>query len=152
MLNGKALSLPKPAYPSAARAVNASGAVNVQIVIDEQGNIVSATAVSGHPLLRQAAEQAAIEAKFSPTLLSGQPVRVSGILVYNFVGTLNWLSEGVSLGIAETRGMKAKINLHKKRVGRNFAVEIDGELLAQSFDFRKPSRKSSAFGAFGEFL
>jgi len=111
VLNGKALSLPKPAYPSAARAVNASGAVNVQIVIDEQGNIVSATAVSGHPLLRQAAEQAAIEAKFSPTLLSGQPVRVSGILVYNFVGTLNWLSEGVSLGIAETRGMKAKINL-----------------------------------------
>ncbi len=111
VLNGKASSLPKPAYPAAARAVNASGTVNVQIIIDEQGNIVSATAVSGHPLLRQAAEQSAIEAKFSPTLLSGQPVRVSGILVYNFVGTLNWLSEGVSLGIAETRGMKAKINL-----------------------------------------
>jgi len=111
VLNGKALSLPKPAYPSAARAVNACGAVNVQIVIDEQGNIVSATAVSGHPLLRQAAEQAAIEAKFSPTLLSGHPVRVSGVLVYNFVGTASWLSEGFSLGIAETKGIKAKINL-----------------------------------------
>jgi len=111
VLNGKALSLPKPAYPAAARAVNASGTVNVQIVIDEQGNIVSATAVSGHPLLRQAAEQSAIGAKFSPTLLSGQPVRVSGVLVYNFVGTLNWLNEGVSLGIAETRGIKAKIDL-----------------------------------------
>jgi len=85
VLNGKAISLPAPPYPAAARAVKASGAVNVQVTIDEQGNIVSAAAVSGHPLLRQAAEQAAREAKFAPTQLQGVPVSVTGIIVYNFV-------------------------------------------------------------------
>ncbi len=85
VLNGKASSLPAPEYPAAARAVNASGAVNIQVTINEQGDIVSATAVSGHPLLRQAAEEAARKAKFAPTLLQGVPVSVTGVLVYNFV-------------------------------------------------------------------
>lgn len=85
VVNGSAVSLPKPPYPAAARAVRASGAVNVQVLIDENGNVVSANAVSGHPLLRQAAEQAARSAKFKPTLLSGQPVKVNGVIVYNFV-------------------------------------------------------------------
>lgn len=122
VLNGKASSLPIPAYPAAARAVGASGAVNVQVVIDEQGNIVSATAVSGHPLLRQAAEQAAVEAKFKPTVLSGQSVSITGVLVYNFGGSANesgekpptmqkWLLEGVSLGFSETKGVSGKISL-----------------------------------------
>lgn len=85
VLNGKATSLPKPPYPAAARAVRASGAVNVQVTINESGSVVSASAVSGHPLLRQAAEQAARSAKFAPTLLSGQAVSVTGVIVYNFV-------------------------------------------------------------------
>lgn len=85
VLNGKATSLPKPAYPAAARAVHASGAVNVQVLIDESGRVVSASAVSGHPLLRAAAVAAAQGAHFSPTLLSGQPVKVSGVITYNFV-------------------------------------------------------------------
>lgn len=85
VVNGSALSLPKPPYPAAARAVRASGAVNVQVLIDENGSVVSANAVSGHPLLRQAAESAARGAKFKPTLLSGQPVKVNGVIVYNFV-------------------------------------------------------------------
>lgn len=85
VLNGKATSLPKPPYPAAARAVRASGAVNVQVTISESGSVVSASAVSGHPLLRQAAEQAARSARFAPTLLSGQAVTVTGVIVYNFV-------------------------------------------------------------------
>ncbi|MDQ3372651.1 MAG: energy transducer TonB [Acidobacteriota bacterium] len=85
VVNGKATSLPKPPYPAAARAVRASGAVNVQVKINEQGNVVSASAVSGHPLLRAAAVQAARSAKFAPTQLSGQPVSVTGVIVYNFV-------------------------------------------------------------------
>lgn len=84
VLNGKAVELPKPVYPSAARAVRASGAVNVQITVDESGNVIEAKAVSGHPLLRPAAESAAREAKFNPTLLSGKAVKVSGVLVFNF--------------------------------------------------------------------
>lgn len=85
VLNGKALVLPKPEYPPIARAAHASGTVVVQVLIDEEGNIVAAHAVSGHPLLQSAAVTAAREAKFSPTTLSGQPVKVTGVIQYNFV-------------------------------------------------------------------
>jgi TonB family protein len=85
VLNGKATSLPKPVYPPAAKAVRASGAVTVQVTVDEKGDVVSASALSGHPLLRQSAESAARQAKFSPTLLSGTAVKVTGVIVYNFV-------------------------------------------------------------------
>jgi TonB family protein len=84
VLNGKAIELPQPTYPPAAKAVRASGAVNVKVTVDETGNVVSAQAVSGHPLLRSSAVSAARQAKFSPTLLSGKPVKVSGFIVYNF--------------------------------------------------------------------
>ena len=85
VLNGKAISLPKPQYPPIARAAHASGTVVVQVLIDENGNVVSAKAVSGHPLLQAVAAAAARQAKFSPTKLSGQPVKVSGMIQYNFV-------------------------------------------------------------------
>lgn len=85
VLNGKATSLPKPAYPAAAKAIRAGGPVSVQVLIDESGRVVSASAVSGHPLLRAAAVSAAQGARFSPTLLTGQPVKVSGVITYNFV-------------------------------------------------------------------
>jgi len=85
VLNGKAISLPKPAYPAIARAAHASGTVVVQVVIDENGSVISAHAVSGHPLLQGAAVGAARSAKFSPTKLSGQPVKVTGVIQYNFV-------------------------------------------------------------------
>jgi protein TonB len=85
VLNGKAISLPKPPYPAIAKAARASGTVTVQVTIDESGKVVSARAVGGHPLLQQAAVQAAYGARFSPTQLSGQPVKVTGVITYNFV-------------------------------------------------------------------
>jgi protein TonB len=85
VLNGKAISKPQPPYPPIAKAARASGTVTVQITVDESGRVVSASAVSGHPLLRAAAEGAARQARFSPTLLSGQPVKVTGVITYNFV-------------------------------------------------------------------
>lgn len=84
VVNGKASNLVTPSYPAAAKAVRASGAVNVQVTIDENGNVISASAVSGHPLLRAAAVSAARSSKFSPTKLSGEPVKVTGVIVYNF--------------------------------------------------------------------
>ena len=84
VLNGKAISKPTPPYPAVAKAARASGVVVVQITVDEGGKVISAAAVSGHPLLRQAAVQAAYGARFSPTLLSGQPVKVTGTITYNF--------------------------------------------------------------------
>lgn len=85
VLNGKATSLPLPEYPSIARQAGASGSVNVEVLIDEGGNVVAAHSISGHPLLQAAAVTAARRASFTPTRLSGEPVMVRGILVYNFV-------------------------------------------------------------------
>jgi TonB family protein len=84
-VNGKALRLPKPAYPTAALSTRASGAVAVHILIDESGNVFTAEAISGHPLLRPAAVEVACKAKFSPTLVDGSAVRVMGVITYNFV-------------------------------------------------------------------
>jgi TonB family protein len=85
ILNGKALSLPKPEYPAEARAARVQGTVSVQVTIDEYGNVMAANAVSGHPLLQQACVNAALLARFSPTMLMGEPVKVTGIIMYNFV-------------------------------------------------------------------
>ena len=85
VLNGKALALPQPAYPPLARAAHVSGTVMVQVLIDEQGNVSAAHAVDGHPLLQSVCVAAAREAKFSPTLLEGEPVRVTGVIQYNFI-------------------------------------------------------------------
>lgn len=84
-INGKATYLPKPAYTAIAKAGRASGAVTVEVLIDENGKVISAHAVSGHTLLLREAVQAALQARFSPTTLGGQPVKVSGVIVYNFV-------------------------------------------------------------------
>jgi TonB family protein len=85
VLNGKATTLPKPAYPDAARAVRASGPVTVQVTVDSVGSVIAANAIIGHLLLRNEAVKAARLAKFAPTMLGGKPVKMNGILVYNFV-------------------------------------------------------------------
>lgn len=85
VLNGKAISLPKPAYPAVGTAVKASGTVVVQVTVDEKGDVISAHAVSGHPLLQAAAVAAARGAKFKPLKLGGEPVKVNGVITYQFV-------------------------------------------------------------------
>ncbi len=118
IINGKARNLAVPAYPAAAKAVNAEGAVNVQVVIDEVGNVTSADAVSGHPLLRSAAVQAAWASKFSPTMLEGQPVRVTGIIVYNFTGAnsamnkSSWFKTGFDLAGIQYNLSPSKLNIN----------------------------------------
>lgn len=84
VITGQAIVLPQPAYPILARQTRIQGVVSIQVLIDEQGRVVSATAVSGHPMLREAAQKAALQARFRPTLLSDQPVKVSGVINYDF--------------------------------------------------------------------
>jgi protein TonB len=85
VINGRAIEKPTPAYPAIAKAARAEGIVTVQILLDERGKVVSAQATGGHPLLRQAAVEAAYRARFTPTLLSNQPVKASGYITYNFM-------------------------------------------------------------------
>jgi len=85
VINGKAISLPQPAYPEEAKAVRAQGVVRVRVVIDETGKVIRTCAVEGPALLTKASEMAARRAVFTPTKLSGQPVKVTGVITYNFV-------------------------------------------------------------------
>lgn len=84
VLNARATSKPAPLYPSEARAAGAQGIVTVQVVVDETGRVVTARAISGHPMLHAAAQEAALKATFAPAMLSGQPVKMSGVITYNF--------------------------------------------------------------------
>ena len=81
----KVVNLPKPNYPVIAKQAGIQGPVNVQILIDETGKVISAQAVKGSAMLTKAAEDAARRARFTPTKLGDQPVKVQGVITYNFV-------------------------------------------------------------------
>lgn len=85
VINGRAVRLPTPAYPSAARQARASGRVMVSVTVDETGNVISAKATSGHPLLLRPAESAALRSKFKPVSVNGDTRKAVGMIVYNFV-------------------------------------------------------------------
>ena len=81
---GEALVKPQPVYPSIAKQINASGEVQVAIIIGENGRVIEAKAIKGHPVLRAAAEDAARKWVFRPTLLDGKPVKQPGTLTFVF--------------------------------------------------------------------
>lgn len=85
VLNGRALWLPKPAYPETARAAGIAGTVVVRVTIDEKGNVIRACAIEGPRELARTSERSAYGAKFTPTKLSGQPIKVMGVIRYNYV-------------------------------------------------------------------
>lgn len=85
VLNNNAIRLPTPIYPLEAKNTKVDGTITVLVEVNEDGNVTKAKACAGHPLLRSYAEAAAMRAKFRQTRLSGIPVKVSGVLLYNFV-------------------------------------------------------------------
>ena len=85
ILIAKIISMPQPAYPRMAKDTHTQGPVNIQILVDEQGKVISAQVVSGNPMLSFAAKDAAMRARFTPTVLNGQPVKIQGVITYNFV-------------------------------------------------------------------
>jgi TonB family protein len=83
-LQGAATRKVQPAYPAIAKAASAKGAVQVQITVDENGEVKDARVINGHPMLREAALQAAKQWRFKPTELSGVPVKTQGVMTFNF--------------------------------------------------------------------
>jgi TonB family protein len=81
---GSALKKVAPAYPAEAKAAGVSGKVEVQVTISEKGQVIEAIAVSGPELLREAAEQAAKQWVFKPAKADRRPVKVQGIMIFNF--------------------------------------------------------------------
>jgi hypothetical protein len=99
VVNGRAINLVQPKFPLAAKAVNVRGTVNVSILIDEEGKVIEAKAVSGHLLLRANSVAAALKSTFNPVIMSGNPVRVRATIVYKYVSdTFNWLEIGNAFG------------------------------------------------------
>jgi len=84
VLQGKATRKVQPAYPLIAKSARAQGAVQIQVTISESGEVMNAQVISGHPMLREAALQAAKQWRFKPTELSGVPVKTQGLLTFNF--------------------------------------------------------------------
>ena len=84
ILSGKAISLPQPPYPTIARQAHVQGPVSIQILVNEEGKVLSAQVVSGNAMLSSAAKDAAMRARFSPTMLNGTPVKIQGVITYNF--------------------------------------------------------------------
>ena len=82
---GRVLEMPKPDYPAIARMAHASGEVLVQVIVDLDGKVIAASAISGHPLLYGVAVAAAKHTRFSPTKFNGEAVKVTGVISYNFV-------------------------------------------------------------------
>jgi tetratricopeptide (TPR) repeat protein len=84
VIKGKATDLARPVYPAEARERRLEGKVSVRVLIDEQGNVIYAKADCGQGILGDISEDAALKSKFSRTTLSGNPVKIIGILTYNF--------------------------------------------------------------------
>ena len=82
---GRPLRLPKPTYPMIARRAGAEGEVEVKVIIGEDGTVIAAASISGHPLLQAASVSAARDTLFSPTVLNGKAVKVVGVIKYVFV-------------------------------------------------------------------
>jgi len=121
IVNGAAISLPKPDYPQAAKDFCADGMVEIEVEIDESGSVTSAKAAKGDSLLYDSAVEAAKKAKFRFV----SPVKFSGIIVYNFVSEKKCIDAGIvnkralsipkplvgniNLGITEEKTVKVQI-------------------------------------------
>lgn len=84
IVNDIAVYLSQPVYPATAKAANARGDVNVEVLINAKGIVVEAKAVSGNSLLRKSAEWAARRTKFKPAKKGENPLFVRGIIIYSF--------------------------------------------------------------------
>jgi len=146
VVNNLAVSLPNPVYPPAAEAVRARGAVKVQVLIDEAGNVINAAAVSGHPFLRASAVNAAREARFKPILLSGTPVKVTGVIVYNFIPSSADEDDETLSTTAETKSDNDSENVEEESdETQTFAVPVAIRVVNDlAIDLVKPEYPASA--------
>ena len=132
VLQGSAIKRASPTYPPIAKAAKAAGAVQVQVTISEEGKVIDATALTGHPLLRDAAVEAARQWEFKPTELSGQPVRVQGILTFNFTlegedANINDQNTDQSVQSVRTRTGVPTFNSNTESLGKQMIEGIEAE-------------------------
>jgi len=102
LIVGKAIYLGKPIYPKEARQNRIAGTVSVKITINENGKVIKAEAQTGDVSLRKAAEEAALQSKFTPTTLNGTPIQVTARISFNFTLSDDWEAIGAALSSIES--------------------------------------------------
>ncbi len=149
VLQGNAVRKVQPPYPELAKAAGAEGAVQVSITVNENGEVTTTEAVSGHPLLKEAALEAARQWKFKQTELDGKPVKVQGLLTFNFTLEGGASKEARERAMAEHRaaqGERLAIALGDK-VQAEMKMTTEGQLLTmdwrgdQNFQFFGNNKK-----------
>ena len=120
----KAVNLPKPTFPREALEAGADGSVKIEITIDAEGNVVSATAISGHPLLKGVSEETARKTKFKSSETNGAE---TGILTYNFtIEKASWIRIGFDLAIIQKDSMLRISSF--PRIAKSFDTDWMNEL------------------------
>jgi TonB family protein len=146
-LQGSATTRVQPSYPPIAKAAGATGAVQVQVTINEAGKVVEAQVISGHPLLRESALAAARQWEFKPIQLSGNPVRAQGTLTFNFtleggapepvttaiatprsaVVTGTAVAPAAVLSTTQPNGTRVNIESRKEELGKQIIEGVEAE-------------------------
>jgi len=80
----KAIVQTHPQYPTLARQAHIQGQVQIDAILDEQGNVIDMKVVSGPPLLYQAALDALKKWRYEPTYLNDQPIAVEMMVMISF--------------------------------------------------------------------
>jgi TonB family protein len=119
---------PKIEYPKAAMAVNVSGKVQVSVFIDENGNVIEAKAVSGHPLLQAAAVKAALQTKYEIFKLNGKPILAYGVIDYNFIPN----------EVTQTKESEAKTQIAPTPKEKVIRILPQGVLIGKAIKLSKP--------------
>ena len=133
-----ALKRVNPTYPPVAKAAKATGIVQVQITVSEEGKVIEANAISGHPLLRDAAVEAARQWEFKPTQLSGAPVKAQSTLTFNFTlqgeeaGSINRVAGQPlqQVGGMPVEGMRVRLpafNTNTESLGKQMIEGVEAE-------------------------
>lgn len=119
-----------PTYPQIAKAAKATGIVQVQTTISEEGKVIEATAISGHPLLRDAAVEAARQWEFPPTEVSGQPVKVKSVLTFNFTLQGEETASGNTVAAQPAQGVRMRMpafNTNTESLGKQMIEGVEAE-------------------------
>jgi len=152
-LGASATSRVEPEYPPLAKAAHVTGAVVVEVTIDESGTVISAKAISGHPLLKDAAANAALQWKFAPTVLSGVPVKVIGTITFNFAMGADSDADSIEALQKEARAHPDSAQAHYRlAVAYHQNDRLTEAIQALRDAVRVDSNFGSAYVTLGEYL
>lgn len=160
VLNDKAIVLPLPKYPKEVLQPRTQGGVNVQVKVNLQtGNVVSALAISGNPLFRKYAEEAALLARFKAKKIEGSPLFATGTIVYKHPSDSNSVQETktglpvIVVGVVNKRAVRLPKPIYPKScrcsgtIKVRIVVDMNGKVISATADSGNPLFRVAAVQA-----